>query len=388
MPLKILVVDDEPDIPLLIRQRFRKQIQAEELEFRFASDGVEALAALEAENDLDIVLSDINMPNMDGLTLLDRITGRGPTPKTVIVSAYGDMGNIRAAMNLGAFDFVTKPIDFGDLQTTIAKTGHELAAIKEALATRDELVGVRRELHIAAAIQRALLPRGLPRGGEDPRFDLFADVAPAHEVGGDFYDYFMIDDHRLAFLVADVSGKGIGAAMYMAVARTLLRAIGREGPRPTECLERVNEFLCQNDDTGMYVTVFYAMLDLVTGRLDYATGGHPKPFLLNASGARRIDEDGGTVVGMIPDGIFAGSSLTLVPGDVVVAYTDGVTEAMDERGEVYSDERLAHWCRTVTRSSCGQISKDLMAEVVRWTGQAPQADDTTVLALGYRPPPG
>ncbi len=386
MPLKILVVDDEPDVPLLIRQRFRKQIQANEMAFRFAATGLEALAALEAEHDVDIVLSDINMPEMDGLTLLGEITGRGPTPKAVMVSAYGDMDNIRAAMNRGAFDFVTKPIDFADLQTTIEKTSHELAIIKEALATRDELVGMHCELQIAANIQRALLPRGVSGAPGHPPFDLYAEVLPAREVGGDFYDCFMIDQTHLGFLVADVSGKGVGAALYMAVARTLLRAMGQQGGTPAACLAQVNEFLCENADAGMYVTVFYAILDTATGRLEYATGGHPPPYVLDAAGVRPLEEDRGTVVGMLIDGPFAGGSTTLAPGDFLVAYSDGVTEAMNEHGDLYSAERLETWLREAPKTAAVQISKDLMLEVARWTGSAPQADDTTVLTLGYRVP--
>jgi sigma-B regulation protein RsbU (phosphoserine phosphatase) len=385
--LKILVVDDEADVPLLIRQRFRKQVQALEMEFRFAANGVEALAALESEGDIDIVLSDINMPEMDGLTLLGRLSGHGTTPKTVIVSAYGDMENIRAAMNLGAFDFVTKPIDFADLQATIDKTTRELTVIKEALATRDELVGLRRELQIAADIQRALLPHDVPGAGSDGRFDLHGDMIPAQEIGGDFFDCFMIDDHRLGFLVADVSGKGVGAALYMAVCRTLLRARGRKGLSPDICIARLNEELCHDADAGMFVTVFYAILDVETGQLDYSLGGHPPPFILGASGgARPLDQIGGTVVGMLGDATFQAGRVVLAPGEFLVAYSDGVTEAMDERDDLYSQERLEAFLKDLPRSSCVQVSKDVMAEVVRWAGTAPQADDTTVLTLGYRTP--
>jgi len=174
--LKILVVDDEADVPLLIKQRFRAQIKERQLEFRFAASGVEALVVLDAEPDVDMILSDINMPEMDGLTLLSTVTSRGPMPKTVMVSAYGDMQNIRTAMNRGAFDFVTKPIDFNDLQVTIAKTQAELSLIKQALRSRDELVGLRRELEIAAAIQRALLPRGLPPDSPDGAFEIYGVV--------------------------------------------------------------------------------------------------------------------------------------------------------------------------------------------------------------------
>lgn len=384
MTLKILVVDDEPDVPLLIRQRFRKQIQEKRLEFRFAGNGVEALEVIEAEPDVDMVLSDINMPQMDGLTLLGKLTDRGPMPKAVMVSAYGDMENIRAAMNRGAFDFVTKPIDFGDLQATIDKTSQELTLIKSALKSRDELVGLHRELEIAASIQRSLLPRGVPGDGAGGRVDVYADVIPATEVGGDFYDYFMINDRRLGFVVADVSGKGVGAAIYMAVSRTLLHATALENLGAGECLARLNALLCLDTESGMFVTVCYGILDVQTGELEYATGGHPPPFLVGRSGARALELAGGLVIGMMEDIEFGVRKATLAPGDFLVFYSDGVNEAMDDQLEQFSIERLGEFLGQVQASSAEEMSKAIIAEVRRYAGTAPQADDITVLTLGYR----
>jgi phosphoserine phosphatase RsbU/P len=384
MTLKILVVDDEPDVPLLIKQRFRKHISEKHLEFRFAANGVEALQVIEAEPDIDIVLSDINMPEMDGLTLLGKITDRGPLPKAVMVSAYGDMDNIRAAMNRGAFDFVTKPIDFNDLQATIDKTRHELELIRQALKARDELVGVRRELEIAANIQRSLLPRGVPAGGAGGRFDIWADVIPATEVGGDFYDYFMITDTRLGFVVADVSGKGVGAAMYMAVSRTLLRAAALRNLEPGECLERLNHLLCLDSDAGMFVTVCYGILDVETGALEYAIGGHPQPFIAGPTGARELGKSGDMVVGMMEDLTYKTLKEQMAPGEFLMLYSDGVNEAANEQKELFSIERVGEFLGTVEKTTCEAISRAVIGEVKRFEGTAPQSDDITVLTLGYR----
>ena len=137
MPAKILVVDDEPDLEELVRQRFRRKIRDNEFQFVFARSGMDALGKLKDDGGIDIVLTDINMPEMDGLTLLGNIRSEYPLVKSVIVSAYGDMDNIRTAMNRGAFDFVTKPINFQDLEITVDKTLNELAALKQALKARD-----------------------------------------------------------------------------------------------------------------------------------------------------------------------------------------------------------------------------------------------------------
>jgi sigma-B regulation protein RsbU (phosphoserine phosphatase) len=388
MALKILVVDDEPDVPLLIQQRFRSQIRENHMDFRFAGNGVEALQALDKEPDIDIVLSDINMPQMDGLTLLAQLTGRGPTPKTVMVSAYGDLDNIRTAMNRGAFDFVTKPIDFRDLQTTIDKTQRELTQIKQALKTRDELVGVRRELQVAAGIQRSLLPQKFPANGAGRRFDLYADVMPATEVAGDFYDYFTIDDRQVGFLVADVSGKGVAAGIYGAVARTLLHATALQTTDPGRCLEQVNDLLClgvRDEEVmyPMYVTVCYGVIDIETGLLEYAAGGHPAPFIVGPSGSRELGLTGGLFLGFVENQRFETKRETLKPGEIFVLYSDGVSEAMNEQREEFSPERLNRVLERGPHGSCRGLAEAIFADVATHVGDAPLSDDITVLALGY-----
>ena len=389
MTLKILVVDDEPDVPLLVRQRFRKEIQDKRMEFRFAGNGVEALEALDREPDIGIVLTDINMPQMDGLTLLTTLTGRGPLPKAVIVSAYGDMDNIRVAMNRGAFDFLTKPIDFRDLQVTIEKTNQELELLRKAFETRDELIGLRRELQIAATIQGSLLPRELPGGGADRRFDVFATMIPAREIGGDFYDYIPIDDRRVGFVIADVSGKGVGAAIYMAVSRTILRTVAVEGGNPAECLQRLNALLCADSAAGMFVTVCYGILDLETGELQYAKGGHPPPFVVGNGSVRMLEMTGDIVVGVMENQPFHVLRERLAPGDYVVLYTDGVNEAMNEANECFEIERLSAVLEQAPRESCRTITEAILGAVTTYQGQARQSDDITIVTfryLGGRPP--
>src|SRR5258707_3054996 len=155
MPVKMMVVDDEPDLESLIRQRFRKQIRENEYEFVFAQNGLEALQRLDEHPETSMILSDINMPEMDGLTLLQKLSElNNPALKAVIVSAYGDMENIRTAMNRGAFDFVTKPIDFADLEVTINKTLQHLEIVKQSLAEHEQLIAVQRDLSIATRIQQ------------------------------------------------------------------------------------------------------------------------------------------------------------------------------------------------------------------------------------------
>ena len=165
------------------------------------------------------------MPEMDGLTLLLKLKElKKPSLKTVIVSAYGDMENIRTAMNRGAFDFLTKPINFEDLEITINKTLEEIGLQRRAMREHDQLISIRQDLSVARDIQQGILPKVFPPFPGRTDFDIYASMIAAKEVGGDFYDFFMIDNDRLGFVIGDVSGKGIPAAIFMAVSRTLIRA--------------------------------------------------------------------------------------------------------------------------------------------------------------------
>ncbi|MBQ6379351.1 MAG: response regulator, partial [Prevotella sp.] len=199
MAVRILSVDDEMDLELLLTQYFRRQIRKGEYEFSFAHNGLEALTMLLQNKDYDIILSDINMPEMDGLTLLAKINEmRNPALKCIMVSAYGDMGNIRQAMNNGAFDFATKPIDLDDLSVTIEKAVGQIRYIREMQAEHTELESIKGDLAVAREIQQAILPRIFPPFPEDgDQLDIAASMTAAKDVGGDFYDFFRIDGDRI-----------------------------------------------------------------------------------------------------------------------------------------------------------------------------------------------
>jgi sigma-B regulation protein RsbU (phosphoserine phosphatase) len=378
---KILVVDDEPDVELLIRRAFRRKVRDGELSIVFALNGVEALARLREEPDIDMVLSDINMPQMDGLTLLDQLAKVDPSIKAVIVSAYGDMRNIRTAMNLGAFDFVTKPIDLGDLEITVDKTLKHLALMREALRSRDQLVALHQELDLARQLQRSILPRRFP---QSPAYELYADMCPAKEVGGDFYDFFEVGPGRVAVAIGDVSGKGMAAALFMAVARTLLRASALAGLAPGACLQRVNELLSDGNDASMFVSLFYGVLDLASGELVYANGGHSPPYRIASDGqVTGLAPTGGMALGVMPGSAYAEKAVALGPGEGLFLYTDGVTEALDRQSNEFGDARLVDALRQSGGSGARAILERVTAAAGRFVGDAAQSDDMTCLALRY-----
>ncbi len=386
MSLKLLVVDDEPDLELLIRQKFRKKIQQQEMKFVFAQNGIEALKIIEQEPDVEIVMTDINMPEMDGLTFLGKLSESNNRPllKAIVVSAYGDMENIRTAMNRGAFDFITKPIDFTDLEITLAKTTNHIDTLKQALSAREQLYAIHQELNIARRIQQAIIPQVFPPFPGRKDFDVFASMTPAKEVGGDFYDFFLIDDRHFGFVVGDVSGKGVPAAIFMAMSRTLLKSTAIKGVSPGECLTHTNKILSSESETAMFVTVFYGVLDTVTGEMTYSNGGHNPPYILRAGGVvEEIGITGGIVVGIMGGFTYEQASLKLNPGDSIFIFTDGVTEAMDIQDEMYSDERLKEFLEKQSDSTVESLVKNVVTDVQTYVNGAPQSDDITALSVRY-----
>ena len=201
-PFHILVVDDEPDVEPLIRQRMRRHVRAGKYALHFAGNGAEALEILAEDNRIDMVVTDINMPKMDGLALLSEIPKLDPDTKSIVVSAYGDMSNIRTAMNRGAFDFVTKPLDFNDFEVTIERTQGHIARWKDALRSRDRLTALQRELELANHMQQAILPVDFPSNRD---FNVHGSMVPAKNVGGDFFDVVMLEHGQIGLAVADVS---------------------------------------------------------------------------------------------------------------------------------------------------------------------------------------
>ncbi len=378
-PNRILAVDDEPDFERLLLQRMRRDIRAGRYSFVFARNGIEALERLHEDRTIDMVLSDINMPEMDGLTLLEQIPNVDPNVRSVIVSAYGDMQNIRTAMNRGAFDFVTKPIDFQDLRVTIDRTLRHLAMWREALESRDRLVALENELQIARSMQQSILPTEFPSSSS---WDMFAGMEPARDVGGDFYDILRLPHGRIALAVADVSGKGVPAALFMMSSRTLLKGASVGRTAANEALREVNRLLNESNEASMFVTVFLAIFNPESGKFSFANGGHNPPLLVRADGTMSLlEKPAGIALGLLPDFEFEEGTATLEPGDTVLLYTDGVTEAENEKGEQFGMERLQALFAVSPPPNSREATKAVFDAVNEFAGDSPQFDDITCLTL-------
>jgi sigma-B regulation protein RsbU (phosphoserine phosphatase) len=383
-PVKILSVDDEQDLELLLTQYFRREIRKGEYQFFFAHNGLEALTLLLREKDIDIILSDINMPEMDGLTLLTKVNElQNPALKCIMVSAYGDMNNIRSAMNNGAFDFATKPIDLDDLSLTIKKAIEQIEYIKQSQEEHSQLESLKTDLAVAGEIQQAILPRIFPPFPENEKeLDLAAMMTPAKDVGGDFYDFFRIDNDHIGLVIADVSGKGVPAAIFMAVSRTLIRTIALQGFDPGVCLTKSNDLLCKESIESMFVTVFYAIYNISTGEIEYCNGGHNSPVILKTNGqVEMMPMSKNCLVGTVDGWQYTSDKVQLGVGDTLMMYTDGVNEAFNTDYQEYGDDRMLQLMRQHNGDDCRTLIEAQMNDVKAFAGAAPQSDDITIMAL-------
>ncbi len=377
---KILIVDDEPDVELLMKQRFRRQIKENEFSLFFAHNGIEALDSLRKDPDIRMVISDINMPEMDGLTLLDNIQKEYPDVMAIIVSAYGDMNNIRTAMNRGAFDFVTKPINFEDLTTTIRKTLDHIQQLLLAEKNKNKLESILYELNVAQEIQQSILPKEFI---DNKTLQVHAKMTAAKQVGGDFYDFFWINEEELGLVIADVSGKGVPAALFMTVSRTLIRAHSTTYISPGKCLEKVNTLLEKSNSNNMFVTTFYGILNVKTGKFIYSNGGHNLPVLVSNNQLSMLPGTKDMALGILPLDHFEESTIELKKNDLLFLYTDGVTEAMNIDDQCFGEQALQKVLETNLNLSAFETINKVEEQLKLFTIGADQSDDITMLAIRY-----
>jgi sigma-B regulation protein RsbU (phosphoserine phosphatase) len=256
-----------------------------------------------------------------------------------------------------------------------------ITALTETTAAKER---IQSELRVATEIQVSLLPRIFPAFPDRPEFDIFASMDPAKEVGGDFYDFFFVDDSHLCFLIADVADKGVPAALYMMVAKTLLKTEAQRGGAPDEILSAVNAVLAADNENCMFVTVFCAILDTRSGEVRFANAGHNPPLVTSTDGFIYMTPKVGFVLGPIPDSAYECESISLRRGDTLFLYTDGVTEAKNPVAELYGESRLLAALRRGSSENLTELIHSIREEVKFYANGAPQSDDVTMLAITYR----
>ena len=276
--------------------------------------------------------------------------------------------------------------EVGDLSRAFAAMNRDLQIhIRDLVATTSAKERIEGELSIAHDIQMSILPKMLPPFPHREEFSLFAVIEPAKEVGGDFYDFFQLDDDHLCLVVADVSGKGVPASLFMAVTKTLIKATARMDLSPAEILSRVNDQMARDNDQSMFVTVFCAVLDLRDGALVYTNAGHNPPLLIPRQGPPHyFPKTRQLVIGAVEDYPYQAETMRLTPGDRLLLYTDGVTEAMNLQDELYDEQRLLAVCNELQGEPIFDLVKGTVASIKAFAGTAPQSDDITLMAIEYR----
>ena len=242
------------------------------------------------------------------------------------------------------------------------------------------------ELNAARNIQMSLVPKNFPAFPERTEFDVHALLRPAREVGGDFYDFYFLDDDRLCFLIGDVSGKGIPAALFMAVTKTLLKASASRGLPMAQMMAQMNDELGEQSDSGMFVSLFFAVLDVKTGALTFCNAGHPPPFLLSAAGVAPLDGARNVALGAMPGLAYRATTAQLAPGDALFLYTDGVTEALAGGDRFYGPARLQSTLADVAALGVEKITRGVVTDVRAFCGAREQSDDISVMSLRWLGP--
>lgn len=307
---------------------------------------------------------------------------------TVMMRPLGQLNTGVQQVARGDLSYQQKVIsndEVGDLarafNTMVGDLKKYIKNLTETTAAKEKIES---ELKIAHDIQMGILPKIFPPFPERKEIDIHAAITPAKEVGGDFYDFFFVDEDHLCFTIGDVSGKGVPASLLMAVTITLLRAKTARGMMPDRILSKVNADLCVDNENQMFVTVFFGILDIKTGELAYSNGGHGIPYFLHHNGRVDLLENTATMaLGIDPDFRYQTKKIQLLVNDGIFLYTDGVTEAMAEDKEMFSEKRLEKLLGSASRLSAAEIDRQVEEEVRKFISTEPQFDDITLITLKY-----
>jgi sigma-B regulation protein RsbU (phosphoserine phosphatase) len=274
--------------------------------------------------------------------------------------------------------------EIGDLSASVNTMFGEIRDFTARLATETaHRERVQSELDMAKAIQEGALPKIFPPFHDLPDVTIFASMAAAKEVGGDFYDFFVVGEGKLAVAIADVSGKGVPAALFMMEVKTLIKNQSFSDDEPCKLLETVNNRLCENNEAGMFVTLFIGMLDMKRNTLKYANAGHNPPVMLHNDRAFWLPVHSGIALGVMENMEFVTQETPFEEGDLLLLYTDGVTEAMNEEKELFGNDRLIELLSAKAKETVvpGELLETLREAIGSFAGDAEQADDITMLAL-------
>jgi sigma-B regulation protein RsbU (phosphoserine phosphatase) len=371
---RVLIVDDvKANVDVLVHTL------GSDYQLSVALDGRQAIDAVDRCRP-DLVLLDIVMPDIDGYEVCRRLRAAETTRDLPIMflSSLEDVQHKARGFEVGGNDYLPKPFDAIEVKArvrSLLKAKSYADAVKEA---------AERDLRIAREIQTGLLPANIPARIQGTGLDVDALLEPAHLVGGDLFEVLRLDSDRVLVAVGDVSGKGIPAALFMAVAMTLLRSMAHQGHSLDQILARMNDELLEQNPRGMFVTLQCMLFDVRTRQVTAAGAGHhPAIRVTPGHAARPAFPSSGAVLGLLPAGEITSETVPLEPGDTFVLFTDGVSEAFGPDGELFGEERLLAHLQTVPSRSASETTRGILDAVRRHASGAKQSDDITVVAVAY-----
>ncbi|MBM4430306.1 MAG: response regulator [Chloroflexi bacterium] len=374
-PANILIVDDNPANLRLLSQMLTEHGYT----VRPVTDGQLALGAALVDPP-DLILLDIRMPGMDGYQVCQRLKAAEQTRDIpiIFISALDATEDKVRAFSLGGVDYVTKPFH---VEEVLARLETHLALRRLQLQLLDANQKMARELALAGEIQASFLPHPLP---EIPGWQIAATLKPARETSGDFYDLIPLPNRRLGLVIADVSDKGVGAALYMALSRTVIRIYAADYyAEPEIALRAANIHILRDTQNDQFVTTFFGVLDPLTATLTYANAGHPPPFLIQVQEGPGIQQlpRTGMPLGISREENWQRGLVHLAPGDGLILYTDGITEATGEKEAFWGETGLMQSIQTSRGRRAQKILDAVLADVRAFVGDAPQSDDIALVVL-------
>ncbi len=385
-PARILLVDDEPFNLDLLEQ----ELLGDGLEILTATDGRQALDLI-GESAPDMIFLDLMMPGIDGFSVLEQLQAHAEwrSIPVVIVSAASDLENIVRGIEMGAADFLPKPFEPAILQARLS-AGLEKKRLRDL--EQQYLLSMERELEIGREIQSGFLPKTIP---QPPGWYIQAHFQAAREVAGDFYDVFEVSPGKLGLLLGDVTDKGVGAALFMALYRSLLRVTmlsdtfaddleALSCAEPEICLlhgvRLVNRYIAKFHENALFATIFFGILDTESGRLCYVNAGHDPPYLLRGDAILGTIQTTGPMVGAIFEAEYTVETVLLEPGDSLLLYSDGVPDAQDASGEMFGAKRFRALLEGDPLSPADRFSA-LLSALDKHLADAAQYDDITLLMV-------
>ena len=399
----VLIVDDAPENIHLL-----DGVLNHDYIIKAALNGEKAIKIARSTDTPDIILLDIMMPDMDGYEVCRRLKSDVKTQDipVIFVTSMSEIEDEAKGLEVGAIDYITKPINPSIVKARI-KNHLELQEARKYLKNQNEILEqrveertsevlnlqqvefelraaqkkVEDELNIAAQIQRSILPDDFPAFPGHDEFELYALMTPAREVGGDFYDFFLVDKDHLVMIIADVADKGVPAALFTMISRTIFRSIARQFKSPSQVMTEANDLLCEGNDTGMFVTAFFACYHIPTGQLAYSNGGHHPPLLIYPEGiVTDFAYKHGPALGIMPKLIYKEDMAVIQPGQVLILFTDGVTEACSPNDEFFGLDRFTKLVYAHERLELSQLFDLINLELNKFQ-QGNPFDDITLLAL-------